>query len=110
MARADAAVRTERPPFVPNQGGGNFRRGAPPAPLPATAELKAHAATATTRPAAENFLRAAVDYPAEIAPYADWIDRLAIADPELAAIRAALIENAKGAPNGSAFSLRGAWA
>jgi DNA primase len=93
MARADAAVRTERPPFVPYQGsgsGGNFRRGPPP-PLPATAELKAHAATATARPAAENFLRAAVDYPAEIAPYADWIDRLAIADPELAAIRAALV-------------------
>jgi hypothetical protein len=52
--------------------------------------LKAHAA-ARPRPAAENFLRAAVDHPEVLARYADWIDRLAVADPELAAIRDTLV-------------------
>jgi hypothetical protein len=46
---------------------------------------------ARPRPAAENFLRAATDDPGVLDRFADWIDRLAIADPELAAIRTALI-------------------
>jgi DNA primase len=90
MARADAVTRAERAPFVPNQQGqpGGFRRSPPP-PAPPTAELKA-AMAAPARAAAENFLRAACDFPHQIAPYADWLDRLHIADPDLAAIRAAL--------------------
>jgi DNA primase len=90
MARADAAVRTERPPFVPNQSGGNFRRG-PAAPLPASAELKAFSAAGAARPAAESFLCAAADYPNVLTRFSEWIERLAIPDPELAAIRAALL-------------------
>ena len=99
MARADRATRTERPPFVPYQqqpsggGGGGFRRGPPPAPP--TAELKATMA-APARAAAENFLRAATDFPAMIAPYADWLERLHIADPDLEAIRAALVAHFDG--------------
>jgi DNA primase len=85
LARADALLRAQRPPFVP----GGFTRGPAP-PAPATAELKAlHAAR--PRPAAENFLRAAVDYPGVFARFSDWVDRLAIPDPDLAAIRTALI-------------------
>ena len=90
MARADAVLRTERAPFVPNQGGA-FRRGAAP-PAPASAELKAKsAAGGGARPAAESFLCAAADYPGVLIRFSDWIERLAIPDPELAAIRGALI-------------------
>ncbi len=84
MSRANAAMRAER-----QQTRTGFQRGPAP-PAPATAELKAIAA-ARPRPAAENFLRAAVDFPGILARYADWLDRLAISDPELAAIRAALV-------------------
>ncbi len=85
MAGADALLRSERPPFVP----GGYKRGPPP-PAPPTPELKAQA-SARARPAAENFLRAAADYPGVLARFSDWLDRLAITDPELAAIRAGLI-------------------
>jgi DNA primase len=91
LARADAATRTERAPFAPYQGleaRSGFRR--PPPPAPPTAELKA-AMAAPARSAAENFLRAATDFPTMIAPYADWLERLHVADPDLAAIRSALI-------------------
>jgi DNA primase len=89
LARADALARPERAPYAPSspQAGG-FRRPNPP-PAPASAELKA-AMAAPARAAAENFLRAACDFPAMIAPYSDWLDRLHIADPDLAAIRAGL--------------------
>jgi len=94
MARADVAVRTERPPFVPYQsggsGGGNFRRGPPP-PLPASAELKANASL-PARPATEAFLRGAVSSPIILERFGDRLDRLVIADPDLAAIRSALVE------------------
>jgi hypothetical protein len=87
LGRYNALIRAQRPP--PQQRGpGGFRHAAPPPP---TEELKAHAAIARPRPAAENFLRAAVEQPELLAAYAEWIDRLAIADPELAAIRAALV-------------------
>ncbi|MBI3437269.1 MAG: toprim domain-containing protein, partial [Proteobacteria bacterium] len=93
MARADAAVRTERPPFVPyqpGQGGGYQRRDRNAPTLP-TAELKAITAASTPRPAAESFLCYAADYPNVLTRFSEWIERLAIADPDLAAIRAALI-------------------
>ncbi len=99
MARADAAIRIDRPPFEP-QRGGDFRRGPKP-PAPPTAELKAFSAIATGRPAAEAFLCAAADYPNVLARFSDWIERLAIPDPELGAIRAALIalfESEEGPP------------
>jgi len=86
LSRYNALVRAQRPPFQPGQAGGRFK----PGPAPPTQELKAFAAAARPRPAAENFLKAAVDNPALLAEYADWIDRLAISDPDLAAIRAAL--------------------
>ncbi len=91
MSRANAALRNERPPFKPGQ-----RRDAP---APATAELKALAA-APRVPAAERLLEAALDHPAVLEAFGEWIDRLAIADPDLAAIRAAmsaLLEAAEGA-------------
>lgn len=84
MSRANATMRAER-----QQSRTGYQRGPAP-PAPATAELKAIAA-ARPRPAAENFLRAAADFPGILARYADWLDRLAISDPELAAIRAALV-------------------
>ena len=89
MARADAAIRTDRPPFEP-QKSGNFHRGPKP-PAPPTAELKAFSAIATSRPAAEAFLCAAADYPNVLARFSEWIERLAIPDPDLAAIRTALL-------------------
>ncbi len=97
LSRADAVLRGQRPPFQPNKG--QYQRGPAP-PAPASAELKAQHG-ARPRPAAENFLRAATDDPGVLDRFADWIDRLAIADPELAAIRAALItlfEAGAGAP------------
>ncbi|HRP12352.1 MAG TPA: DNA primase, partial [Terricaulis sp.] len=84
MSRANAAVRTQRPPFQPGQG---WRRDAP---APATAELKA-AAAARPRPAAEGFLCAAADFPIILDQHSDWIERLEIADPELEAVREALL-------------------
>ncbi|MGE0742588.1 MAG: DNA primase [Hyphomonadaceae bacterium] len=88
MSRANAALRAQRPPFQPNKGGWQPRN----APAPVTAELKAHAAIARPRPAAENFLCAAADYPGVLARFSDWLERLEITDPELEAIRAALLE------------------
>ena len=81
MTRANALMRAQRPERT------GFKRGEPPG---ATAELKADAPM-KPRPKAEKLIRAAVDQPDLLSEYADWIDRLAISDPELAAIRAALI-------------------
>jgi DNA primase len=94
LGRANAAMRAQRPAFEPRpqappQGKGPWKRG--PQILPPTAELKAQAA-AGARPAAENFLRAAADFPRIMARYADWLDRLEIADADLDAIRTALME------------------
>jgi DNA primase len=107
MSRANALVRSQRPAFVPNQGGGYRRKGEP---APPTAELKAHAASHRPRPAAESFLRAAVDLPAILASYGAWIERLAITDPELEEIRDALLQlsddpEADGAIDRGALSL-----
>ncbi|MEQ1812175.1 MAG: DNA primase [Terricaulis sp.] len=92
MARANALVRSKRPAFVPyqKQGGGQFRRKGEPAG--ATDELKSHAVSHTPRPAAEGFLRAAIDMPAILASYGNWIERLHITDPDLEAIREALLQ------------------
>ncbi len=88
MSRANALTRAQRAPQpAPGARFGGFKREPPGA----TAELKAHAAT-RPRPAAEDFLRAAADYPGVLARFSDWIERLAIDDPELEAIRAALLE------------------
>lgn len=96
MSRANAAMRAER-----QQSRTGYQRGPAP-PAPATAELKAIAA-ARPRPAAENFLRAAADFPGILARYADWLDRLAITDPELAAIRAALVSLSDAHDRGGAI-------
>lgn len=88
MARADAASRPQRQPYQPNSAGGWRPRNAPPEP---TAELKAMTAITRPRPAAEGFLREACDNPGVLARFADWLDRLAIRDQELDAIRHALV-------------------
>jgi DNA primase len=93
LSRYNALVRAQRPPYQPPQpgqpqGGGRWQR-TPPI-LPPTQELKARLA-AHPRPAAENFLRAAVDHPEVLARYADWLDRLIITDRELEAIRDAVV-------------------
>lgn len=84
MGRASALLRPPRAPFQPRQP---FQKNAP---APATAELKAVAATTRPRPAAEDFLRGAADFPLILDRYSDWIERLDIADPELEAVREAL--------------------
>lgn len=91
MSRANALVRAKRPAFVPNQGGkGGFLRKGQLAG--ATEELKAHAVSHRARPAAESFLRAATDLPGILDSYSNWIERLAITDPDLDAIRDALLQ------------------
>ncbi len=95
MRRANALFRAQRPERGPYQRG-------PQIALP-TQELKAFAAATRARPAAERFIKAAVDNPALLSEYADWIDRLAISDPELAAIRAALLELHDGPDAGTAI-------
>jgi len=92
LAQADALTRPKREPYV---GFG----GRTAAPLPASAELRANVVR-RPRPAAESFLKAAIDYPGVRARFGDWIDRLDIADPELAAIRTALqaLSGAEDAP------------
>jgi hypothetical protein len=94
MTRANAALRAERPPFQPRSGPGGFRRDAP---APATPELKALAAVSRPISAAERLLEAAVDHPAVLAAFGDWIERLEITDPDLAAIRAAVVYLSEGA-------------
>jgi len=96
MRRANEASRPPRQPWTPRQPGqgGGWGKNAPPPS--ATAELKAHEAAPRARPAAENFLRAAADYPGVLIRFADWIERLHVADPELEAIRGALLELAEG--------------
>ncbi len=96
MSRAHAVLRAQRPPWQP---GGGFRRNEP---APPTAELKAFSAAPAARPAAENFLRAAADFPGILARFADWIERLDITDPDLAAIRDALLELNAAAEHGEA--------
>jgi DNA primase len=102
MSRANAHLRAQRPPFEPRpqgqpgQGGGRFQRGAPFIPG-ATEQLKAIAANVRPRPAAESFLRAAIDQPEVLTRYSDWVERLEIADPDLEAIREALLELAENA-------------
>jgi DNA primase len=93
MARANEALRPprpERPPFQSRGPGG--KNGKPAAPQEATAELKALNAAPRARPAAENFLRAAADCTDVLTRYGEWLERLEIADPDLAAIRAALLD------------------
>jgi DNA primase len=107
MSRANALVRAKRPAWVPNQAGGFRRKGEPAG---ATAELKAHAASHRPRPAAESFLRAAIDMPGILTSYGNWIERLAITDPELDAIRDGLLTladdpDAAGAIDREALSL-----
>lgn len=93
MRRANEALRPPRQPWTPRPGTGFQRQ----APAPATAELRAIAAVERPRPAAEDFLRATVDYPGMLARFADWLDRLHISDPELEAIRTALVALAEDA-------------
>ncbi len=88
MSRANALVRAKRPAWVPGKGG-FLRKGQLAG---ATEELKAHAVSHRARPAAESFLRAAVDLPAILDSYSNWIERLAITDPDLDAIRDALLQ------------------
>ncbi|GAM98160.1 DNA primase [alpha proteobacterium U9-1i] len=94
LSRADEALRPpkrEWQPWQPPAPGGGPRKGGRFAPPPGpSAELRASMA-ANARPAAENFLRFAVDHPGVLARYADWIDRLHVADRELEAVRTALL-------------------
>lgn len=91
LARADAALRP--PPRPPTQGGqrpgpNGFRgKGQPEG---ATPELVAKYAARLPPRTAEQFLRAAIDYPGVHARFADLVDQLDLADRDLAAIRAAL--------------------
>jgi DNA primase len=87
MAKANETLRTQRAPFQP-RGVSTGRNPLPPGPTP---ELRANAPT-RPRPAAENFLRAATDAPEVLSRYGDWLERLDIADPDLADIRTALLE------------------
>jgi len=96
MRRANEASRPPRQPWTPRPPGEGRAWGKNAPPAPATAELKAIQAAASPRPAAENFLRAAVDYPGVLTRFSDWIERLNIADADLEAIRSALLELADG--------------
>jgi DNA primase len=87
MAKASEALRAERPPFQPRGPG----KGKPAEPA-VTPELKALSALSRPRPAAENFVRAAADSPALLARYGEWLERLDFADPDLDAIRTALLD------------------
>lgn len=95
MRRANEAVRPPRQPWTPRPQGEARAWGKNAPPAAATAELKAITAAARPRPAAENFLCAAVDYPGILTRFSDWIERLHIADADLDAIRNALLELAE---------------
>lgn len=107
MGRANAFMRAQRP--APAAGGGPKRAWGKNAPAPVTQELRAVAA-ARPRPAAENFLRAAMDFPEVLERFSEWLARLEIADPDLDAIRDALLglsqaPEANGAIDREALSL-----
>lgn len=86
LARADQAIRPPRAPWKP---GGGYQRTNAPAPL--TPEMRARAgAAARQKLGVEDFLRGAIDNPALLERAGHWIDRLAIQDAELRAVRAAI--------------------
>jgi DNA primase len=96
LRRADEITRsvwTPSPqrPNAPTQKRGPQRgdRFAPPS-LPASEELKLKRAIGIQVSDPERFIRAAVDHPIILARFGEWIDRLEIHDPDLAAIRVAL--------------------
>ncbi len=98
MAKADEVLRparkgqpgadeqfTKRPP-------GKFVKGKfEPDPRP-TAELKARQAAGPRYLAMENFLREAVDRPQIVEKFSDLLARLALDDPDLAAIRDGILD------------------
>lgn len=88
LSRADAALRGAWKPASEWKKGDWKSRNAP---LPATAGLIANVAAGVRVRDAERFLRAVIDHPALFARVSDWIDRLALDDPDLDAIRAALL-------------------
>lgn len=94
MAKASAALRTQKPPWRPGP-----RREEP---LGATPELKAMAG-ARAAPAAERLLEAAIDHPAVMQAFGEWIDRLDIPDPDLSAIRAAIVALSEASEGGDAI-------
>lgn len=98
MSRASAVLRAEKPPYNPSAN--RFGRNAPPPG--ATPELKAVAA-ARAVPAAERLLEAAIDHPAVLEAFGDWIDRLEVADPDLAAIRTAIVALSEAGEGGHAI-------
>jgi DNA primase len=83
LSRADAVL---RPPQRPFQGRGKGRFAPQPQPH-ASRELRA---SAQGRLGVEDLLRAAVDHPPLMAKFGEWIDRLRLPNPELAAIRGAI--------------------
>lgn len=100
LSKADALLRPEWKPNAWRSGGkgGDFRKNAP---APLTAELRAKSTIAASPVRGlEDLLRAAVDEPAILEACGEWIDRLALPDPDLAAIRAAIqaLSSAESAP------------
>jgi DNA primase len=100
MARADAALRPPRPEGgLPGQAGqyqrrppGKFVKGKfEPDPRP-TAESKARQAASPQHLAVENFLRKAVDQPVLAEKFGDLLARWALEEPDLAAIRDAILD------------------
>jgi hypothetical protein len=94
MVEAGREFRNECGGYGQGGYGGKRRDGGYATPTP---ELKARAASRPAQ-AAEQFLRAAIEYPRILAAYGDWIDRLSISDPDLSAIRDGLIALTHPAP------------
>jgi DNA primase len=95
LRRADEASRpawTPRAPSSPQQQSrGNYKNGRfQPAPLGATQELTAKVASGVRVKDPERYLKAVVDYNLA-AQVGDWLDRLALPDNDLEAIRSAIL-------------------
>jgi DNA primase len=106
LRRADEVLRpaqaANQPYGQPYQGGGQRQPGQQrryqkgqrwePPPAPATAELKSRQAGSPRHLAVEDLLREAVDRPAFLDKFADWVARLPLPDPDLDAIREAMLD------------------
>ncbi|MDX2277274.1 MAG: DNA primase [Hyphomonadaceae bacterium] len=97
LRRADDAARPAWTPRAPQAGGapqgsrGSYKNGRfQPAPLGATQELTAKVASGIRVKDPERYLQAVVDY-GLAAKVGDWLDRLALPDSELEAIRSAIL-------------------
>lgn len=96
LRRADEAA---RPKWTPQPRGAGAQRGRFAPPPGATQELTAKVASGVRVKDPERYLQAVVDY-GLAAKVGDWLERLALPDPDLDAVRSAILALTHAAADG----------